>query len=319
LDTASSASTPCWALKKYSSPDNSLLPLYNLKELMDHPTKPVLIVEGEKTAEAAKHIFPEMVVTTWHGGAGNVKAADLSLLKGREVVLWPDNDAIGQKAMDTLAIRCKEVGAKSIQMVGLAFGKDAPKLPEKWDLADPLPKGLTPDILRQKLADLDMPIVTETLAAERQMIVRYMEKHGFSPELTDNFHTHFNRYPKDAVAFFKERHSDWNNSHSLSQSKSSSPTPSDPLLQKALEADKFIRIHERHIANCQKLGDTRNEHRFKETLETYKTELFKDKALWDRVNSLEQGTCEHLKTLKSEALKAQQQQAQKDLSRGFER
>lgn len=121
---------PDWALKKYQSPDNSPLPLYNLKELMDYFTKPVLIVEGEKTAEAAKHIFPEMVVTTWHGGAGNVKAADLSPLKGREVVLWPDNDAIGHKAMDTLAIRCKEVGAKSIQMVGLEFGKEAPKLSE---------------------------------------------------------------------------------------------------------------------------------------------------------------------------------------------
>ncbi|MDP3936095.1 MAG: AAA family ATPase [Alphaproteobacteria bacterium] len=319
FDTTSSASTPCWALKKYQSSDNSPLPLYNLKELMDHPTKPVLIVEGEKTAEAAQHIFPEMVVTTWHGGAGNVKAADLSLLKGREVVLWPDNDAIGHKAMETMAQRCKEAGATSIKIVGLAFGKDAPKLPEKWDLADPLPKGLTPDMLRQKLTDLDLPIVTQTLSAEQQMIVHYMEKNGFSPELTDSFHTHFNRYPKDAVAFFKERHSDWNNSHTLSQSKASSPTPSDPLLQKALEADKFIRIHERHIVNCQKLGDARNEHRFKETLETYKTELFKDKAFWDRVNSLEQGTCEHLKTLKSEALKAQQQQAQKDLSRGFER
>jgi Ti-type conjugative transfer relaxase TraA len=319
LDTASSASTPCWALKKYQSPDNSPLPLYNLKELIDHPSKPVLIVEGEKTAQAAQHIFPEMVVTTWHGGAGNVMNGAVAVLKHRNVVMWPDNDAIGQKAMDTLAVRCKEAGAKSIKMVGLAFGKDAPKLPEKWDLADPLPKGLTPDMLRQKLADLDMPIVTETLAAERQMIVHYLEKHDFSPELTDSFHTHFNRYPKDAVAFFKERHSDWNGIKNVTQSKASSPTPSDPLLQKALEADKFIRIHERHIVNCQKLGDPRNQHRFKETLETYKTELFKDKALWDRIDSLEKGTCEHLKALKSKALKAQQQQAQKDLSRGFER
>jgi Ti-type conjugative transfer relaxase TraA len=319
LDTASSASTPCWALKKYQPSDNSPLPLYNLKELMVHPSKLVLIVEGEKTAEAAKHIFPEMVVTTWHGGAGNVSGADLSPLKGREVVLWPDHDAIGQKAMDTLAVRCKEVGAMSIKMVGLAFGQDAPNLPQKWDLADPLPKGLTQDILRQKLADLDVPMVTQTLAAEQQMIVRHMEKHGFSPELTDSFHTHFKLYPKDAVEFFKERHSDWNRVQKVSLPKDPSPTPSDSELQKALDADKFIRIHERHIVNCQKLGDARSEHRFKETLETYKAELYKDKALWNRVDSFEQGTCEHLKTLKSEALKAQQQQVQKDLSRGFER
>jgi DNA primase len=287
---------------------------------MDHSTKPVLIVEGEKTAEAAKVIFPELVVTTWHGGAGNVKAADLSHLKGREIVLWPDNDVIGHKAMETMALRCKEIGAKSIQMVGLSFGKDAPKLPEKWDLADSLPKGLTPDMLRQKLADLDMPIVTEPLAAERQRIIHYMEKQGFSPELTDSFRTHFNRYPKDAVAFFKERHPDWNRDQSVTQSKQRSSTNSaDPVVQKALYADKFIRTHERHIVNCQKLGDARNEHRFKETLEDYKTELFKDNALWDRVDSFEQGTCEHLKALKAEAIKVQQQQTQKDLSKGFER
>lgn len=320
LDTASSAPTPTWALKKYQSPDSSPLPLYNLKELMDHSTKPVLIVEGEKTAEAAKVIFPELVVTTWHGGAGNVKAADLSPLKGREVVLWPDNDAIGQNAMEMMVQRCKEVGSKSIQMVGLEFRKNAPKLPEKWDLADSLPKGLTPDMLRQKLADLDMPIVTEPLAAERQRIIHYMEKQGFSPELTDSFRTHFNRYPKDAVAFFKERHPDWNRDQSVTQSKQLSSTNSaDPVVQKALDADKFIRTHERHIVNFQKLGDARNEHRFKETLEDYKTELFKDNALWDRVDSFEQGTCEHLKALKGEAIKVQQQQAQKDLSKGFER
>lgn len=258
-------------------------------------------------------------MTTWHGGAGNVSAADLSPLKGREVVLWPDNDAIGQKAMESMVHRCKEIGAKSIHMVGLGFGTDAPKLPEKWDLADPLPKGITLDMIRQKLADLDLPIVTQALTTERQIIVHYMEKNSFSPELMERFNQHFTVYPKDAVEFFKERHPDWNGVHSLSQSKASSPTPSDPLLHKALEADKFIRTQERHIQNCQKLGDARSEYRFKETLDDYKTELFKDKALWDRVDSFEHGTCEHLKTLKSEALKAQQQQAQKDLSRGFER
>lgn len=319
VDPSSESTTPRWALKKYQSPDNRLLPLYNLKALKAHPTHPVLIVEGEKTAEAARHIFPEMVVTTWHGGAGNVKAADLSPLKGREIVFWPDNDAIGQKAMDTLAQRCKDVGAKSIKMVGLSFGESAPKLPDTWDLADPLPQGITLDRVRQKLADLDLPIVTQAIATERQMIIHYMEKNSFSPELMDRFNQHFTVYPKDAVEFFKARHSDWNLNPSASQSQASLPAPTDPLLQKALDADKFVRIHERHIANCQKLGDARSEQRFKETLGAYKSELFKDKALWERMDSFEKGTCEHLKPLKSEALKAQQQQVQKNLTRGFER
>lgn len=318
LDTASSASTPCWELKKYQPTDNSLLPLYNLKELMDHSTKPVLIVEGEKTAEAAKQIFPEMVVTTWHGGAGNVHAADLSSLKGRDVVMWPDNDAPGKKAMETLAQRCKEIGVKSIKTVGLEFGERSPKLPDKWDLADALPQGITHDMVRQKLTDLDLPVVTHALDLDRKHIEIYMDKHSVSDALKDNFHRHFNRYPKDAVEFFKERHPDWNGSSSIKASKEVE-SPQDAGLQKMIEADKFIRTHERHIVNCQKLGDARNERRFKETLEAYKSELYLNKAFWDRVDTLDKGVCDRLRSLKPEALDAQQLQAQKDLSRGFER
>jgi Ti-type conjugative transfer relaxase TraA len=319
VDPSSATATPSWALKKYHAPDNTPLPLYNLKELVDHPTKPVLIVEGEKTVEAAKQIFPEMVVTTWHGGAGNVSNCNIDALKHRNVILWPDNDAIGQKAMETLAQRCKELGANSIQMVGLEFGKDHPELPEKWDLADPLPLGITLDRVRQKLADLDLPIVTKTLENERQIIVHYMEKNSFSPELMERFHQHFTLYPKDAVEFFKERHPDWNGAaQKLDHSNKSFSIQSDPLLQKALEADKFIRTHERHIINCKKLGDDRHARQFTETLDTYTAELYKDTALWERVDSFEKGTCEHLKALKPEALKAQQHALQ-NLSRGFER
>lgn len=198
---------PSWALKKYQSPDNSPLPLYNLKELVDHPSKPVLIVEGEKTAQAAQQIFPEMVVTTWHGGAGNVAAADLSHLKGREVVLWPDNDAIGQKAMDTLAIGCKEVGAKSIKMVGLTFGKDTPRLPEKWDLADPLPKGLTPDILRQKLADLGILLLPTQRVNDYTHTINLMKQNGYEPYMIENFKAFFKHNPTSAINAYKSVHS----------------------------------------------------------------------------------------------------------------
>jgi Ti-type conjugative transfer relaxase TraA len=309
---------PCWSLKRYHSDTSNGLPLYNLKALVEEVSKPVLIVEGEKAAEAAKMILPEMVVTTWHGGAGNVHAADLSSLKGRNVVMWPDNDEAGKKAMETLAQRCKETGVKSIQMVGLEFGDNAPKLPEKWDLADALPQGITQDMVRQKLTDLDLPVITAPLAAERQTIVRYMEMQGFSPELMENFHRHFKLYPKDAVEFFKERHHDWSGSSTIAHTKEVA-SPKDPGLQKILEADKFIRIHERHIINCQKLGDERSERRFKETLEAYKSELYLDKSLWDRIDTLEKGVCDRLKSLKPEALDAQQLQARKELSRGFER
>ena len=71
------------------------------------------------------------------------------------------------------------------------------------------------------------------------------------------------------------------------------------------------------MANCQKLGDDRHYWKYSQKLEVYKTELFKDKALWDRVSSFEKGTCDRLKALKPEALQSQQQIL--DRSRGFER
>ena len=37
---------------------------------------------------------------TWPGGSNSVKLADWRVLKGREnVVLWPDNDPAGERAM----------------------------------------------------------------------------------------------------------------------------------------------------------------------------------------------------------------------------
>lgn len=82
-------------------------PLYNLHALMDTPPdKPVLIVEGEKTAEAAMLIpeLSEFVVVTWSGGANAVGSTDWSPLDGRKkVVIWPDNDEPGMKAAREIA------------------------------------------------------------------------------------------------------------------------------------------------------------------------------------------------------------------------
>lgn len=44
-------------------------PLYNEHLLSD---KPVLIVEGEKTANAASELYHEFTVVTWNGGASRL-------------------------------------------------------------------------------------------------------------------------------------------------------------------------------------------------------------------------------------------------------
>lgn len=100
-------------------------PIFNLDKLAADPTARVLVVEGEKCADVAGRLFPEMVVTTWPGGAKAVGNVDLSPLKGRDVTLWPDNDAPGRAAM--LEVQ-RAVGGR---LVELPAGK-----PEGWDVAD---------------------------------------------------------------------------------------------------------------------------------------------------------------------------------------
>ena len=73
-------------------------PLYGLDHLKQNPTAPVLVVEGEKTAEAARDIFKDHVVVTWPGGCGAVHKADWSPLQNRTVTLFPDHDKPGLNA-----------------------------------------------------------------------------------------------------------------------------------------------------------------------------------------------------------------------------
>ena len=109
-------------------------PLYRLDEMAALPHAPVLVVEGEKTADVAAALFPEYVVTTWMSGASSVRRTEMLLLEGRNLVLWPDNDPPGRGAMRMFAAVSLKAGAASVKIVDVPseFG-------EKWDLADPVP------------------------------------------------------------------------------------------------------------------------------------------------------------------------------------
>jgi len=78
-------------------------PLYGLPGLGQRPEAPVLVVEGEGTADAAARLFPDHVVLTWANGSKAIAKADWTPLAGRSVALWPDADAAGVEAMDSLA------------------------------------------------------------------------------------------------------------------------------------------------------------------------------------------------------------------------
>lgn len=114
-------------------------PLYNLPALDDKPAAQVLLVEGEKTADAAATLFPMMAVLTWPGGSKAVKHAQWADLKGRKVIIWPDADAPGLAASAQIVETLRGV-AESVRVVTPPEG-----VAEGWDLADALVEGWTPE------------------------------------------------------------------------------------------------------------------------------------------------------------------------------
>jgi 5S rRNA maturation endonuclease (ribonuclease M5) len=128
---------PYWNMKR---PQFDKTPLYNQHLLKENPKAKVLIVEGEKTADAAQKELGAKgyIAVSWIGGASQVNKADWSPLKGRGVVIWPDNDKPGKKAAEKLITNLGRAGAKSVRLVDLDLLEK--KFPEKWDLADPLPQ-----------------------------------------------------------------------------------------------------------------------------------------------------------------------------------
>ena len=125
----------------YSSEWPAPRPLYRLPELHQRPLSPVLVVEGEKTADAAAALLLDHVVVSWCNGSRALHTADWQPLAERRVTLWPDADAAGRSAMAALS-------GLLLPMVDSLFvvlppeptadpdGSEIPALPEGWDLAD---------------------------------------------------------------------------------------------------------------------------------------------------------------------------------------
>lgn len=114
-------------------------PLYNLPKLLEDTRKVVLVVEGEKTADAASRLLPEFTVTTWPGGCRAYSKTDFLQLKGRRVVLWPDADEPGTEAMQAVKyILLSQVGVEKVLLVELPLG-----IPLHWDLADAEVEGMS--------------------------------------------------------------------------------------------------------------------------------------------------------------------------------
>jgi len=94
-------------------------PIMNADQLAQRPGVPVLIVEGEKAADAAALLWPGAVVVCWQGGALAVERADWCPLAGRDVVLWPDADEPGAACMEKLARMLQGGGVDRLRRIDL--------------------------------------------------------------------------------------------------------------------------------------------------------------------------------------------------------
>lgn len=124
--------------------------LYRLPDLVTDESRIILIVEGEKTADAAAKLFPDMAVTTWQGGSNMMQKTGWHPLAERSVVIWPDNDKPGRKAAERIGRFAAENHATEVRIV------QVPETwPNGWDLADEPPGDATPDTLRAMLGEAE--------------------------------------------------------------------------------------------------------------------------------------------------------------------
>jgi 5S rRNA maturation endonuclease (ribonuclease M5) len=118
------------AAGEWKSPE--VRPLYRLPRVAEAAT--VVLVEGEKCVDALESLG--VPATTVMGGAETIlDRVDFEPLRGKQVILWPDNDEPGRALMERIRQRL------------LAMSCDArvlfidPRKPEKWDAADAIAEG----------------------------------------------------------------------------------------------------------------------------------------------------------------------------------
>lgn len=185
--------------------------LYNLYEITKKPNAPILIVEGEKAADAAAKLLPMYVVTTWSGGTNAVDKTDWMPLAGRKILIWPDNDQPGKDAAEEIATLIPNPQEIKILQPGESLDKG-------WDAADALESGwdsrLTVSWAKQHhrlWRPEEAAPDTEEIAQDEKPALRVIEggKQDEPPEQDPECYV----WGKPADPFRSMRAPDWNPEH----------------------------------------------------------------------------------------------------------
>ncbi|MFP3022330.1 MAG: AAA family ATPase [Wolbachia sp.] len=103
-------------------------PLYNIPGIMK--SDKVILVEGEKCADAL--IEQGITATTAMLGANaQIEKTDWSPLKGKHVIIWPDNDEPGKQYAEKVVKKLTFLGVLSLTLLEIPDNK-----PKGWDSAD---------------------------------------------------------------------------------------------------------------------------------------------------------------------------------------
>ena len=116
------------------------------------PTGPIVIVEGETCFDALNGRSR----LTWAGGSGSWRQTDWSCVSGREVILWPDNDKSGRKAMSGIAGILEKQNC-IVRTLHIPDGKIA-----GWDAVDAAEEGILEQLL-QDARDNDVSSLVESV------------------------------------------------------------------------------------------------------------------------------------------------------------
>lgn len=124
--------------------------LYRLPELLANPTRPIFFCEGEKDVERLREL--QFIATTSPHGAGKWREEYKEVLRGRRVIILPDNDKAGMDHAQQVQDSLRDVASK-VRLLKL------PGLSPKEDVSDWLDAGHGRDELvalaKEALKDLE--------------------------------------------------------------------------------------------------------------------------------------------------------------------
>ena len=101
---------PRWEAQSFPIPR----PLYGLPAIFKRPNATVMVCQGEKAAEAAGILFPDMIATTAPGGLLSIKNADWTALVGRKIIISPNAGGDGDEFASAVGQLAYQAGAADV-------------------------------------------------------------------------------------------------------------------------------------------------------------------------------------------------------------